>query len=172
MSSKKLKALHSKEKKLVADVCQHFEQSKCDESFIQQTVKATGYSRRTVFRVRRELRDTGKLTSPKRPKKRGPYKPIDDFDETVIRNKFHEFYVHRRQLPTLKNLHEVLKAEIDFPGSKWLLQQILKKLGFTWRRTETNRKVLMEKPSVVSQRMTYYARKKDLEERGFSFVCG
>ena len=58
--------------------------------------------------------DTGVLRSPKRSG-RGPYKPVDDFDETVIRNKIQEFYIVRRQSPTLKSLHEVLKTEVDFP---------------------------------------------------------
>ena len=35
--------------------------------------------------------DTGVLRSPKRSG-RGPYKPVDDFDQTVIRNKMQEFY--------------------------------------------------------------------------------
>ena len=48
--------------------------------------------------------DTGVLRSPKRSG-RGPYKPVDDFDQTAIRNKIQEFYTVRRQLPTLKNLY-------------------------------------------------------------------
>ena len=50
--------------------------------------------------IRKELRETGKLASPKRPN-RGPYKPIDSFDEMVIRNQVHN---HRRILPTLNTL--------------------------------------------------------------------
>jgi transposase len=166
-----VKHLRSREKKLVADVYKHFVQSGSNDlGPVQQTVAATGYSRRTVFRVMKEERLTGTVTSPKRPKKRGSYKKIDDFDETVIRNKFQEFYSQRRQLPTLKNLHHVLKEEIAYPGSIWLLRQTVKKLGFSWRRTENNRKVLIEKPTVVAQRMSFYDRKKDLEKRGFTLV--
>ena len=35
--------------------------------------------------------DTGVLRSPKRSG-RGPYKPVDDFNQTFIRNKIQEFY--------------------------------------------------------------------------------
>ena len=54
--------------------------------------------------------DTGVLRSPKRSG-RGPYKPDDDFDQTVIRNKIQVFYIVRRQLSTLKSLHEALKKK-------------------------------------------------------------
>ena len=56
--------------------------------------------------------DTGVLRSPKRSG-RGSYKPVDGFDQTVIRNKIQEFYIVRRQLPTLKSLHEVLKTDVE-----------------------------------------------------------
>ena len=56
--------------------------------------------------------DTGVLRSPKRSG-RGPYKPVEDFDQTVIRNKIQEFYTVRRQLPTTKSLHEVLKTDVE-----------------------------------------------------------
>jgi len=72
-----------------------------------------------VFRIRKELRETGKLASPKRPK-RGYYKPIDSFDEMVIRNKVHN---HRRILPTLNTLLRALREDIKFTKfvcfSKW-----------------------------------------------------
>ena len=68
-----------------------------------------------MFRIRKELTEIGKLASPKRPK-RGPYKPIDSFDEMVIRNKVHN---HRRMLPTLNTLLRALREDIKF--SKFVL---------------------------------------------------
>ena len=59
--------------------------------------------------------DTGVLRSPKRLGW-GPYKPVDDFDQTVIRNKIKEFYTVHRQLPTLKSLYEVLKTDVEKKG--------------------------------------------------------
>ena len=63
-------------------------------SYIQHPFQAAGASRRTVFRVRKELRETGTLSSPQRLK-RGQCKPVDDFDEVVIRNNVQEFFIHR-----------------------------------------------------------------------------
>jgi hypothetical protein len=42
-------------------------------------------------------------------------------------------------------------------------------LGFRWKRTSNNRKLPVEKP-VVSQRLSYFMRKKELEDFGFKLV--
>ena len=55
---KSLKHLKSEDKFRIANVSNYFEKhSRWDSSsYFQQTVKATGVIRRTVFRVRKELR--------------------------------------------------------------------------------------------------------------------
>ena len=93
---KSVKHLKSKGKFLIANVSTLGADS---SSYIQQNVQATGVSRRPVFRVRKELQETGTLSSPQHSK-RGQYKPVDDFDEVFIRNNVQEFYTHRHQLPS------------------------------------------------------------------------
>ena len=112
-TEKSLKHLKSKDEFLVAYVSNYFEKhsGRDSSSYIQHTFQATGVSRRTVFRVRKELRETGTLSSPQRSKW-GQYKPVDDLDEVVIRNNVQEFYIHRHQLPTINNLLSVLKTDI------------------------------------------------------------
>ena len=107
-TEKSLKHLKSKDKFLIANVSNYFEKhSGWDSlSYIQQTVQATGVSRRTVFRVQKELQETGTLSSPQR------YKPVDEFDEVVIGKKVQGFYTHRHQLRTINNLLPVLKTDI------------------------------------------------------------
>jgi len=69
--------LRSTEKRTVVQVANYFKKKKKPmESIIRITVEATSVSRRTVLRIRKEFRETGKLASPKRPK-HGPYKPVD-----------------------------------------------------------------------------------------------
>ena len=72
MSTEKslIKHLKSKDEFLVANVSNYFEKrSRRDSSsYIQHTFQATGVSRRTVFRVGKELRKTGTLSSPQRSK--------------------------------------------------------------------------------------------------------
>ena len=112
-TEKSLKHLKTKDEFLIANVSTYFEKhsGRDSSSYIQHTVQATGVSRRTVFRVRKELRETGTLSSPQKSK-RGQYEPVDDFDEVVIRNNMQEFYTHRHQLPAINNLLSVLKADI------------------------------------------------------------
>ena len=115
MSTEKflIKRLKSKDEFLVANVSYYFEKlsGRDSSSYIQHTFQATGVSRRTVFPVGKELRETGTLSSPQRSK-RGQYKPVDDLDEVVIRNNVQEFYIHRHQFPTINNLLSVLKTDI------------------------------------------------------------
>ena len=82
-TDKSLKHLKSKDKFLIANVSNYFEKhsGRDSSSYIQQTVQATGVSRRTVFQVRKEQQETGTFSSPQR------YKPVDEFDEVVIRKK-------------------------------------------------------------------------------------
>ena len=100
-----LKKSKAKDKFLIANVSNYFENHsrRGSSSYIQQTVQATGVSRRTVFQVRKELQETVTLLSPQRSRQ-GQYKPVDDFDEVVIRNNVQEFYTHRHQFPTINNL--------------------------------------------------------------------
>ena len=115
MSTEKslIKHLKSKDEFLVANVSNYFEKhsGRDSSSYIQHTLQATGVSKKTVFRVGKELRETGTLSSPQRSKQR-QYKPVDDLNEVVIRNNLQEFYIHRHQLPTINNLLSVLKTDI------------------------------------------------------------
>ena len=77
--------LRSNERKMVASIATHFEKEHYS-TFVERTL-ATGVSRRTLFNIRKELRETGTLTSTTRPSSREAYKPIDSFDETAILNK-------------------------------------------------------------------------------------
>ena len=112
-TEKSFKHLKSKDEFLVANVSNYFEKhsGRDSSSYIQHTFQATGVSRRTVFWVRKELRETGTLSSPQRSK-REQYKPEDDLDEVVIRNNVQEFYIHCHQPPTINNLLSVLKTDI------------------------------------------------------------
>jgi hypothetical protein len=48
------------------------------------------------------------------------------YDRSAIRNKIHECYTVRRQLPTIAKLHESLIDDIKFDGSVSLLHNIVK----------------------------------------------
>ena len=108
-TDKSLKHLKSNDKFLIANVSNYFEKNTKGRTAHQ--IQATGVSRRTVFQVWKELGETSTLSSQQRLK-RGQYKPLDDFDEVVIRNNVQEFYTHRHPLLTINNLLSVLKTDI------------------------------------------------------------
>ena len=74
------------------------------------------------------------------------------------------------QLPTLKTLHSALVADISFSGSVETLRKLLIQLGFRWKKTCDSRKVLVERRNIVSQRLSFYARKREFEDRCLDFV--
>ena len=94
-TEKSLKHLKSKDEFLMANVSNYFEKhsERDSSSYIQHTVQATGVSRRTVFRVRKELRETGTLSSPQ-SSKRGQYKPVDDFHKAPFSLSWFKVPVH------------------------------------------------------------------------------
>jgi hypothetical protein len=65
-----------------------------------------------------------------------------------------EYTVHR-QLPTIAKLRESLKDDIKFNGSGSLLRNIVKELGFKWKRSQGRRKVIIERYDIVDLRCRY-----------------
>ena len=63
-----------------------------------------------------------------------------------------------------------MRVVLDFHGGKSLLRKTVRQLGFRWKKSKSDRKVLVEKQSVVDQGLKYYARKKKLEQEGYNFV--
>ncbi|CAG2191755.1 unnamed protein product [Mytilus edulis] len=170
---KRILSSHSKE--IVYNVSKFFESmiqptSTPVKAHTERAAEATLVSEATIRRIRREKNEKGRLFSPERQKVRGPYKPVDDFDKCAIRQKIHEFYTVRRQLPTIDRLYESLKCDIYFPGGKSLLLKIVKELGFKWKRSQTKRKVLIEKDAIVEKRIQYLNRIKDYRKKGMNLV--
>ena len=110
------------------------------------------------------------LLSPPKTRNREPLKPVDDFDRCAIRNKIHEFYTVRRQLPTIAKLHESLKDDIKFDGSVSLLCNIVKELGFKWKRSQGRRKVIIERYDIVDLRCRYLKKIHEYREKNMNIV--
>ena len=93
-TDKSLKHLKSKDKFLIANVSNYFEKhtGRGSSSYIQQ-----GQQKNRFPSTKRTTRNRT-LSSPQR------YKPVDEFDEAVIRKKVQGFYTHRHQLPTINYL--------------------------------------------------------------------
>ncbi|KAL4708819.1 hypothetical protein ACJJTC_011783 [Scirpophaga incertulas] len=83
----------------------------------------TGISLHTVANIVKEgnlaKASFTKIVTPGKNRKTREDKIImDDFDVGVLRRKNHEFYTMKKEIPTIKKLHTVLKEEIEFKGSR------------------------------------------------------
>ncbi|XP_015428709.1 PREDICTED: uncharacterized protein LOC107185528 [Dufourea novaeangliae] len=128
---------------------------------LESTSDATGVSRSTINRIVRERKKSitdEDSTFPFAPKKRGGQNKIEfsPFAEGAIRRKIHEFYLVRKEYPSLTNLLNALREDGTLTCSRESLRLKIRDLGFEWNANDqSNRKLLTEKPDIVSWRLKY-----------------
>ncbi|XP_047538671.1 uncharacterized protein LOC125072190 [Vanessa atalanta] len=164
MASKRRKVVHSEGRSMIASVYhflrEEYEFTKsvaepnCDLSHLgditRRTAEATGDSMKTVQRILKEEKElpscSSNFTSPmKKRRKRDSKVEIDNFTADVVRSTIQNFHVIHKEIPTLAKLKTVLNEKIGFDGCIETVRQLLLKLGYKWRKTENNRKVLTER---------------------------
>jgi hypothetical protein len=112
--------------------------------------KATKVSERTVRRIlgeqkKHEVQGTSFSSHRKTHKVPKCVTDIDDFDKCVIQLTIHEFYVQEKTLPAIPKLLPKLRDRINFNSGSTSLRNIVKELGFLWKKTRSNRAVLIKK---------------------------
>lgn len=136
----------------------------------KRTALATNTSVITVRRITTQAANSEFLTVFRTPgKKRPRSKPItgiDSFDQGVIKRCIHNFHLTNKEIPTVKKLRQKLQEDINFQGSETSLRQIIKELGFKWKKTENNRKVLIETTNIRLKRIEYLKKLKKYREEG------
>lgn len=125
----------------------------------KRTAEATKTSIATVRNINTQATNPALIAKYTTPGKRGPRtKPITnitDHDREVIKSCIQNFYKTNNEHLTIAKLKSKLEQEINFKGSERSLGRIIKDLGFRWKTTEKNRKVLIEasEPDPVSSQM-------------------
>lgn len=66
-----------------------------------------------------------------------------------------EFHTTEGERPILKSLLAGIKKKIKFNGGKWTLWKIITDLRCRWKKSESNRKVTVEKNDIRAARLTY-----------------
>lgn len=93
------------------------------------------------------------------PGKKRPHKSsvsdLDSFDIDAIRNKINEFYIVRKEVPTLRTLLEELRSSIGFSGCRETLRKILIANGFEFKKNKNERLVLVERFDIAAWRHRY-----------------
>lgn len=55
-------------------------------------------------------------------------------DQAIIRNIINDFYIEKKIVPTALKLLAAIRDEIDFPWSVQTLRNLLRNMGFTWKK--------------------------------------
>lgn len=63
-----------------------------------------------------------------------------------------------------------LREDINYQGSERSLQRIITDLGFQWKKTENNRKLLIEASNIHLQRIEYLSKIKNYRQEGRPIV--
>ncbi|XP_031829397.1 uncharacterized protein LOC116425591 [Nomia melanderi] len=167
MERKRGKTIRSEARNIIRRVIR-----KCDEEsrknqmlipLKQSTARAAEYvgvSERSIVRIRKEDANTDEnqlLASPgkKRPRREDTTFHYSQEDQKVIRDTVYDFYVNKKIVPTGPKILEAIKEKIEFPWSVHSLYRVLRRIGFKWRNSNSIRKVLIEKPSIVAWRGKY-----------------
>ena len=104
-------------------------------------------------------------TPNKKRKKSGPKSNLDNFDTGVLRRYIINFYITEKKVPTLRRIHPKFVQENNYAGSYESLRQVMQKMGFRWRKTKTNRKLLMEKSDIQQLRRNFLRNIKTYREK-------
>ncbi|XP_072940847.1 uncharacterized protein [Epargyreus clarus] len=156
--------LHRQTRKMIYNVSR-FMQTEADGGIkininhVQKRVAAaTGVSTRTVRRINAEANNAELLVVFRTPgKKRSGKKNtnINSFDESAIKRCVHNFHNTEKKLPTVGSLLRKLQDEFNFQGSPTSLRRILKRLGFQWKKTADNRKIVIEQSNIRLKRIEF-----------------
>ena len=157
------KVIHSQSRKIIYNVYKFMksEGKETSERKLQERVaQACGVSLSSVFRIIKEASAyTGDTKSFSTPHKKRPRKKvktdIDDFDKCTIRRIIHDCHTTEGERPTLKVILRILRERINYNGSVSSLRQIIRQMGFRWKRAENNRKLLIEKHDIINLRVDF-----------------
>lgn len=171
------KVIHSQTREVVYNVYKYFRDVRGQRASVYKRVStATGVSISTVKRIVKEAKSieegaSNSFSTPDKERIRTSNKSSpDNFNEEVVRRTINNFYIEEKQRPTLKKIHSRLKEKIDFQGSISTLRKIILHIGFRWRKTRNNRKILVEQQRIKSLRCAYLRSIHQYRTEGRSIV--
>lgn len=91
---------------------------------------------------------------------------VDEFNKRVIRDTIEEFYTQKKTVPSIAKLLPVLKNKIDWKWSATSLRNVLKSMGFKWKKVQNKRQLLIERPDIVFWRSRFVVQLKNAREAG------
>ena len=92
---------------------------------------------------------------------------IDDFSQEIIRRKIYKLY-EKKELPTIKSIQNEIKDNLCVSNS--LLRITLLQMGFCWRRTTDDRRVVIERTDSKAARARYIRAIKQHRRDGKTII--
>lgn len=171
---RKGQTIHSEARTIIAkviDACDEEKQLKQPMVDVKKATERaayfTGVSTNTIISIRKEYKESPNSTLST-PGKHRP-RPVDDtiasidsFDRMVIRNTINDFYIRLKIVPSTKKLLPVLREKIDFKWGAESLRKVLLEMGFRWRKTRSQRSVLIERQEIINWRYKYLTKLRQL----------
>lgn len=96
-------------------------------------------------------------------------KKLDDFDRQVIKRAIENMF-QNNTLMTLRKLKIVLRESHDIHVSKTGLWREVRKMGFTFRKTKGNQRILCDRAHLVAARCTYLRQIRQKRSEGYDIV--
>lgn len=147
--------------------------SESTEQAIRYTEKATTLSYSTIRKYCVVNKDI--INTPGKTRQgRGKWQRVDGFTLGVIRRCVYRLYAAGKS-PTLDTILKKLKDETRgtsyfFSYGRTILREILLKLGFKWKKSMKNRKILMESYRLRMWRFKYLQQIKQAKEENKTLI--
>lgn len=165
--SKRRNVLRSQARQMVHDVLT-FMKNEAQEGLqfelkavCKRTAVATGVSERTVSRIAATANAPGasmhevfRTPGKKRAGKRS-VTAISSTNLGVIKRCIHNFHITEKELPNINLLLKKLTKLVNFQGKASSMRRVITDLGFRWKRTDDNRKILIENVGIRQKRIEY-----------------
>ncbi|XP_047024143.1 uncharacterized protein LOC124633092 [Helicoverpa zea] len=121
----------------------------------KRTAMAVGVSERTITTILAEGKESDFKSPHKDRKKRLNKLELDNFNVDVIRSTIQNYHLEHRELPTLPKLKRIFQDKLNYDGGISTLRTALLKLGYKWRKTVDNRRVILERHDIQKLRFSY-----------------
>lgn len=136
-----------------------------------QTVKTTGISERSIRRIIKEYEETGVVQSLNKKVQHTKWKTgLDEFDIAAIRRIMHNFHQEEKMMISLKMLRQRVQEDLEFNLSITSLNRILRRNGFSYKKTQNNRKLLCERNDIKLMRVKYLRKIREYRTKGFDII--
>lgn len=113
-----------------------------------------------------------RFTSPRKTiNKQKPKSTVDEFDEEVIRKIIYRYASVNNRRPTMAAVFQRVKEELaSFRGKLSSFRRVVHKMGFRWKKTQDNRKTLVEKPEIRGKRVEFLRKLQLYKKEGKNIV--